>query len=328
MRAEGARASPFFSAVLFAFLALSSAESQTIEHTGMCDASAAVAVGDDMFLVANDEDNILRVYRSDESGKPLQTFNLNRFLKPEKRREADIEAAARAGEVVYWITSHGTNKKGKSRPSRRRLFATKVETSGGKVEVSPVGAPYEGLAESLAASPRLRKFNLGKAAGIPDKSDGGLNIEGLAAAPDGTLLIGFRNPVPGGKALIVTLENPEEVIRGRAAKLGNPVTLPLGGLGISGIEYLEDSGNYLIIAGPRSGRGSFELYKWSGASYDEPERFEGFDSSGLNPEAAAVYPSKRSMVLLSDDGKRRVRGQDCKDAAPGARKFRSIAVPY
>jgi len=30
---------------------------------GMCDASAAVALGNDRFIVADDEDNVLRVYR-------------------------------------------------------------------------------------------------------------------------------------------------------------------------------------------------------------------------------------------------------------------------
>jgi hypothetical protein len=32
---------------------------------------------------------------------------------------------------------------------------------------------------------------------------GGLNIEGLAATPDGQLLIGFRNPLSEGKALLL-----------------------------------------------------------------------------------------------------------------------------
>ena len=39
-----------------------------LSHFGMCDASAAVPVGDTMFIVANDEDNLLRVYHADISG--------------------------------------------------------------------------------------------------------------------------------------------------------------------------------------------------------------------------------------------------------------------
>ena len=33
------------------------------------------------------------------------------------------------------------------------------------------------------------------------EAEGGFNIEGLAAAPDGSLLIGLRNPIPQGRAL-------------------------------------------------------------------------------------------------------------------------------
>jgi hypothetical protein len=48
-----------------------------------------------------------------------------------------------------------------------------------------------------------------------------------------------RNPIPGKRALLVPLENPEEVVDGRAAKLGTPILLPLGGLGVRNIEYFE-----------------------------------------------------------------------------------------
>ena len=41
--------------------------SPPFQHTGMCDASAAIAVGAGLFVVASDEDNVLRVYRSHES---------------------------------------------------------------------------------------------------------------------------------------------------------------------------------------------------------------------------------------------------------------------
>jgi hypothetical protein len=49
--------------------------------------------------------------------------------------------------------------------------------------------------------PRLRRFHLAAAAHRPAEAPDGLNIEGLAATPAGSLLIGFRNPLPGGRAL-------------------------------------------------------------------------------------------------------------------------------
>ena len=57
------------------------------KHSGMCDASAAVPVGLFMFVVANDEDNTLRVYKRDESGEPIYSqdfFTRKTFLRISK----------------------------------------------------------------------------------------------------------------------------------------------------------------------------------------------------------------------------------------------------
>ena len=47
-----------------------------IEYTEMCDPSAAVAISDTLFIVASDEDNVLRVYARENSGA-LQRVDLN-----------------------------------------------------------------------------------------------------------------------------------------------------------------------------------------------------------------------------------------------------------
>jgi hypothetical protein len=49
-------------------------------YKGMADASAAVPVGDGLFVVADDETNSLRVYRRDRGGFPIQSVNLDNFL--------------------------------------------------------------------------------------------------------------------------------------------------------------------------------------------------------------------------------------------------------
>jgi hypothetical protein len=41
-----------------------------IEYPGMCDPSAAVAINNNFFIVASDEDNILRVYARGAFGAP------------------------------------------------------------------------------------------------------------------------------------------------------------------------------------------------------------------------------------------------------------------
>src|SRR5262249_32234257 len=95
-----------------------------IEYSDMCDASAAAPISADMFIVASDEDNVLRVYRRGEPNV-VHPFPLDEFLVPDPDEpEADIEGATRIDDQIYWITSHGQNKNGKDRPSRHRIFAT------------------------------------------------------------------------------------------------------------------------------------------------------------------------------------------------------------
>jgi hypothetical protein len=84
-----------------------------VEHFGMCDASAAIALSSSTFIAANDEDNILRVYATHQSGLPIQAINISDHLIPESQdSEADIEGSAALDGAIFWITSHGRNKKG------------------------------------------------------------------------------------------------------------------------------------------------------------------------------------------------------------------------
>ncbi|SFF27064.1 DUF3616 domain-containing protein [Nitrosomonas sp. Nm166] len=204
--------------IIFALISLSASAgtlSLVNSHFGMCDASAAVPVGFNLFVVANDEDNILRMYKSNESGKPIYSLDLSSFLQiNSKHPEADIEGATFIKNRIYWISSHGTNKDGKQRPNRHRFFATDIEESNDKYSLKPTGKPYLGLVKAFEDSVELKNYGLGKAAKNAPESKNGLNIEGLTKTPQGNLLIGFRNPIPEGKALLVPLENPQEVIAG------------------------------------------------------------------------------------------------------------------
>jgi hypothetical protein len=298
-----------------------------LRHRGACDASAGVALDDGHFLVASDEDDVLRVYRNDEEGFPLATYNLGKFLGGKEGREADIEGATRVGEVVYWITSHGRNRKGKKRPSRRRFFATRVVRGKKGFRVEPVGEPYRDLLKDLVKATVLQPFGLKEASKKPPKKAGGLNIEGLAATPDGQRLwVGFRNPVPEGKALLVPLENPAEVLEGKRARPGSPALLDLGGLGLREMEYVRSRGRYLLIAGPPGAGGPFRLYEWSGNPAEEPRCHEDVVFDGLNPEAVVVYGEGEHIQVLSDDGACKKKGVRCKDRKPRGRSFRSTWV--
>lgn len=320
--------------VLAGMLALPGASARApLEHYGMCDASAGIAVGAHHFVVANDEDNILRLYRSDRSGAPVQTYDLSALLgiPGEKLREADIEGAAQIGRRIYWIASHGTNKKARARPERRQLFATDIVGNGDEVTLALAGTPYTGLLDAIAAHAPFKKYRLDEAAQVSPEEPGGLNIEGLAASPEGHLLIGLRSPVVDGKALLLTLKNPNEVLAadGKAAKaavFGPAIELPLGGLGVRSIDYAEKLHGYLIVAGPQDSKGVFKLYKWSPQTDALPTALATSLDKGLRPEGLFALGDGKSFQLLSDDGDEKIGGTVCKEAPPDQRKFRSITV--
>jgi hypothetical protein len=293
----------------------------------MCDASAAVSLTADLFAVANDEDNTLRVYHRKPGGLPAHSFDMTAFLRIGKKSpEADIEGSAVIGDNVFWITSHGRNAKGKDAPNRERFFATRFTVTGGTVRMAPVGKPYPSLLDDLVRESRLARFNLAAASQRAPKEPGALNVEGLTSTPDNTLLIGFRNPIPQGKALLVPLLNANEVILGQRARFGDAIQLDLGGQGIRSIG--RDKENYLIIAGSFGSDGESRAYTWKGGA-DAPALMAGVRFPGLNPEGLA-YSNERGQTdffILSDDGTLKINGEDCKRVKnPAFRQFRGYAL--
>src|SRR4030065_440686 len=78
---------------------------EVLVFRGASDASAAVAVGENMFVVADDENNILRIYETGKAGQPVGSFDMTSFLGIEPDHpESDIEDATIVGRRIYWIT--------------------------------------------------------------------------------------------------------------------------------------------------------------------------------------------------------------------------------
>jgi hypothetical protein len=300
----------------------------SIKYLHACDASAAAVIADtSFFAAASDEGCVLRVYDRTNPGAPVSETDASTFLELDDPDdvEIDVEGGAQLGDRTYWIGSHGRSRKGKERKNRQRLFATTIERTGGRVVLRPSGKPYKRLLSDLFNAPALAAFDLATAAEKAPEAEGGFNIEGLAATPDGHLLIGFRNPIPGGKALIAELSNPVAVVDGSAARaqltLGG--TLDLQGRGIRALEFVPQLGLYLVLAGAFNDEGNFRLYAWTGKP-DAPARPLATDLGGLNPEELILINSTDSHIelqLLSDDGT-----DECKSAAPTARSFRGLTV--
>jgi hypothetical protein len=300
---------------------------EPLVYRGICDASGAVPIGTNCFAVADDEVNQIRIYRRDTGGWPVRVLDLTSFLETDPRSpESDLEAGARIGDRAYWISSHGRNQRGHVRVSRHRFFATDIKADAtGEVELVPVGRPYTELLRDLAAEPKLKRFKLKAAAGGMPKARGALNIEGLCGTPDGHLLIGFRNPIPGGLALLVPLLNPDELLAGQHARFGDPIRLDLGGLGIRDLAFWQ--GEYLISAGPYDGQGQFRLYRWAGGTA-RPRHLRGIHFGDLHPEAIIIYPDLgfHKVQLLSDDGTRSIDGCLCKQLSESQKRFRAVWV--
>jgi hypothetical protein len=288
----------------------------------MCSASAGVALSADIFVVADDESNRLRTYSRAKPGVPIQELELRGFLEVGKGNpEIDLEGAAQVGDLVYWITSHGRNRDAEVRPSRQRFFATKI--SGERLE--PTGTPYGNLLHDLIGEENFRQFGLREAAEKAPNKKGGLNIEGLCARPDGTLLIAFRNPVPKKKALLIPLLNPAELVQGGQvrARFGPAIQLALDDNGVR--DLVQREGQYYIVAGAREGGHDTQLYRWDGAT--APVLLHGWKAKTFNPEAILSLPgAANEFVILSDDGSTKTAGMECKDLPESSRRFRSVLV--
>ncbi len=314
---------------------------QAIVFRGMCDASAAVALDEQRFIIADDQ-NVFCLYRLQQPQQPVARVDWQRHLQidpGDEHPEADIEGAARLGDEIFWITSHGRNRDGKWRPNRHRLFAMTVRAGEQGPAFAPFGHPYLRLADDLAAEPRLAALGLKDALGPAGKKvarlapkDEGLNIEALASAPDNKgLWLGFRNPRPEGKALLVPLLNPREVLLGTAPRFGPPVLLDLAAryksrtvaLGIRAMDYLPQTRSWLIVAGAHDEEDVFAVYSWSGKPEETPKALDEATNTlarlpGFSPEAMVAWGGQDHVLLLSDDGADLVRVGSPAECRPDA----------
>jgi hypothetical protein len=309
-------------AVAFLFSRAESTRDQSAEDIvfiGMCDASGAIALDDHLFAIADDEDNVIRIYDANVGGTPLEMRDLSSGLNlPEKKKkkakkkkhpkkhfrmpETDVEAATRIGNIALWMTSHGRTESGRLRLERVRFFATTATEAD---DMSMIGQPYEGLLDDIVASPALIDLGVSRAAALPAK-DGGLNIEGMTARPEGGVIIGFRSPLIERRAILVPIENPLELMRGARAQLGEPVQLDLGGAGVRALSWWR--GRYWILAGGPVGPP--RLYSWRPPAV--PQQIPSVTLDGLNPEAFFTPEDRAEIMILSDDGTVEIDGRPCK----------------
>lgn len=287
-----------------------------LKHFGVCDASAAIAVDNEHFIVANDEDSIFHLYNGTESAKFLESDSI--FTES---GEIDIEGAAQIEDRIYWIASHSRNSAAEEQPSRHKFFATTIKVKG--QTLLQIGNTYTDLLKHL--SNKFPEIKQAAEKTIAPEKEGGLNLEGLAACSDNSLILGFRNPIVEGKAFLVKILNPSELIENTSAipQFSDAIRLDLGGRGVRAIAYWTAKNCYLIVGGSYNddpiveGEPNFVLYKWDGNESNNPEKVN-VDLGDLNPEAIVIYQDGK-IQLLSDDGGQEIDGKKCKKLAKDAR---------
>ncbi|MCX8097609.1 MAG: ExeM/NucH family extracellular endonuclease [Casimicrobiaceae bacterium] len=335
----------------YAASAASVAPSQSRFITGLCDASTAARIDGLAYVVANDEDQRLRLFPSTGSGTFTSQFDVTTALALTDisggvPREVDIEASARLGNRIYWLASHSNSASGANRPNRSRVFATDVTGSGTSASLSFVGY-YANLKADLIAWDNANGHGLGAgalglaasaAAGVLPEAPGGdgFNIEGLTFAPDDTTAwIAFRAPLQNttarNRALLIPVTNFTSLVTGSPgtgpANFGAPILLDLGGRSIRAIDRAAD-GRYLIVAGPHDAATGtapkdFRLFRWSGNPADAPEMFlTNLTARGAagSYEGIVSLPASltagQTVELLTDEGDTNFYGTGiCKDLA-------------
>jgi len=302
-------------------------------YIGASDASAAIAVDANWALVADDENEVLRLYNRSQSGFPVREFDFTSFLALGDfdhgiPREVDIEASTRVGNRLFWVGSHSHSDLAEPRPNRSRIFATDMTGSGTNVSLSYVGM-YEFLKDDLVSwdannvhgkGANYYGFANSVLPGVDPKSVEGFNIEGVTmlAGSANAALLGFRAPiVPAANrnyALILPVLNFAALAASDAppgsAIFGAPIELDLYGRGIRSIEG--NVNGYMIVAGPAVGAIGkypldFRLYTWNGDRNQNAQQ-RSTDLTGMNPEALVELPSApwnpaSPLQLISDNGR-------------------------
>ncbi len=306
--------------------------------------SAAVGMDPNYMFAVDNEHEKLRLFArfpGTSCPNPVYTFDVRSSLSLPDSREVDMEAMLLANvggtNRIYWLGSHSNSKDGEIRPSRYRLFATRVTNTG--VPASPYTLTYLGRYDSLRTDichwDRTNGHGFGSNyfglmtstnAGIAAEDINGFNMEGLCFAPDGTTAyLCFRTPLVNGSgpttsnsqrtnALVIPLLNIHDLVTNNPvagpgkAKFGTPFTLNLGHRGIRSMDS-SYPGNYLITAGPPGDPGAppanFRLYTWSGVAGHAPIERLTTIPDGYTPEGAilpATAISSNTVVqFVSDD---------------------------
>ena len=298
--------------------------------------SAAGIVGDRLLLAADDTEKKHGDRMIDCLADPLSRLTAGNSMKATRDEQIyrdillllqkadagalsaapikDIEdmAVSPAGDA-YLITSHSRNKSNEELPERRQLLRVRFDRGSRK--------PGSAETSSVPIIPRLPAELQEAAKRRPGARAPGLNIEGLAWAPENDLFIGLRSPLIESKAVVLRLKNVDTMFDqpadpGATSAVTIEATLDLHGMGIRGMCYDEKEKGYWIIAGlspdpdkrDKALPKHWALWFWD-SNHHLHRRLEKNDLPHKmrlsNPEAVCVVRGNDGdyLLLISDDSK-------------------------
>lgn len=223
----------------------------------------------------------------------------------------DLEDAAWDGRGGLFLAgSHARNPLGESPEARYRLARVRFDATGKLLEARQSEAllhaiqtdvPF--LADSIRRTP----------------ARAGLNIEGLAYTPEGTLLVGLRSPTitestprpHGGQedAVMLRILNPDALFDDppQPAQLGETVKLDLRGQGIRGMAWDPERKGVWLLAGlsvepTHPVTSPWALWFWDQRGAARRATLPA-DLHMANPEAVTpVEVEGKPNLLIIDDG--------------------------
>jgi hypothetical protein len=283
---------------------------QEIVFRGVCDGSAAVALSDREIATIDDEKEPRFRTFGVQGGQPLAQVTIPGVS--DRGSEPDFEAGTVADGRSLWIGSHGRDSKGRFRREREVLLVAPVDALSSRSIAPDAIRRITSLPEALRSWGQQHNLPMRAAFGPPGETrpelaaeKRGVNIESLAYHPERReVLIGFRNPLPHGKALVAPMRNVEAVLGGADAVFGDPIPLDLGKRGLRDMVWSERHRAMLLIAGPSGETGSFALYRW-GAGPPSPLPWTVPLPARFHPETVVAIPESNDILVLSDDGDRR-----------------------
>ncbi|WP_163340131.1 DUF3616 domain-containing protein [Desulfopila sp. IMCC35008] len=247
----------------------------------------------------------------DERGTPLY------FVRPQQRSERgvlargkslsvgvevdDLEGITASGDsTLFAITSHSVTRKGKRKEDREQLLKLKVQNNS----VTLTGEAHSIQPYVIKQLQQLQEFD--------EILMDAINIEGLSFDKSGKkLLVGLREPLFNGKAIVLEILNPFSLFEDNEPPLFSDqlILLDVGGSGIRAMEYFPQLKRYLVASEVtnKNGKKRSRVWAWDGTKHNSPTKVVLPKLKGIrNIEGLAplVYENKHFLLIVCDDGKR------------------------